>query len=384
MFNSLKEAVDYIENQRVKRSLDDFKQTIKKYNYKTDYPIIHVAGTNGKGSTVKYIEELLFTKGYNVATFTSPYIINHNDRIQYNGKSISDLDLFMIINQLQKIIETEHLSMFEIDILIFLEFIKDKHFDYLVIECGIGGLNDKTNIFDSIISVITNVGYDHQFMLRDTLEEIAFQKVGILSKNSILITTETNKEIIKLFARECEKKHSLLKKVKAPTITNYPYTFNYNSHNYKLNTLGSYQVSNALLAISVVSHLTNLNSIEIQQALDSFKEPGRMELVDGIYLDGAHNVNAIEALKKSINDLKMDDVGIVFSSLVDKDKDSMLKSLSKYDLIEASFNDDRSKIKAIDYKDAIQEMKVKHKNVIVTGSLHFVSTVRKYLISNNA
>ena len=176
MFDNIKEAVDYIESKRVKRSFEQFQEIVNKYHFNLHQKnMIHVAGTNGKGSTTNFIKEILMKHGYTVGTFTSPYMLVHNDRICINGEMISDSKLLEIINGLINIIEVEKLSMFEIDVLIMLRYFNECDLDYRIIETGIGGLNDKTNVIDSICSVITNIGYDHQFMLGDTLEEIALQ-----------------------------------------------------------------------------------------------------------------------------------------------------------------------------------------------------------------
>ena len=202
MFKTIKEALSFIESQRVKRSFEDFQKIVDRYHFNVNLKnVIHVAGTNGKGSTVTFIKDLLMTQGYHVGTFTSPYIIKHNERIAVDGKPISDLDLLRLINQLYPIIEKEHLSMFEIDTLIMLSYFNELDLDYHVIECGIGGLNDKTNVIQSKIAVITNIGYDHQFMLGNTLLDIACHKAGIIKERVPLFTTEKNQEILTYFQK---------------------------------------------------------------------------------------------------------------------------------------------------------------------------------------
>lgn len=130
----------------------------------------------------------------------------HNDRICINGEMISDSKLLEIINGLIDIIEIEKLSMFEIDVLIMLRYFNECDLDYRIIETGIGGLNDKTNVIDSICSVITNIGYDHQFMLGDTLEEIALQKAGIIKTCKPCYIVKQRNQINDIFNRVCEIK----------------------------------------------------------------------------------------------------------------------------------------------------------------------------------
>lgn len=381
MFKTIKEALAFIESQRVKRSFEDFQKIVDKYHFNVNLKnVIHVAGTNGKGSTVTFIKDLLIKQGYHVGTFTSPYIIKHNERIAVDGKPISDLDLLRLINQLYPVIEKEHLSMFEIDTLIMLSYFNELDLDYHVIECGIGGLNDKTNVIQSKIAVITNIGYDHQFMLGNTLLEIACHKAGIIKEGVPLFTTEKNQEILAYFQKVCKEKQSAFYHVKALSNHRYPYQITFEENKYQL-YLPSYQIDNLLLALNVVSSLISLKKEEIQSVIDHFMWPCRFEQFGSIYLDGAHNINGIMALIETIKERNLEDVGIVFSSLMDKDGTKMLELLKDYDVMLADFEDERSQGGHLPYQEAISIMKEKHKNVVVTGSLHFVSTVRKYVIS---
>ncbi|MFQ6792823.1 MAG: bifunctional folylpolyglutamate synthase/dihydrofolate synthase [Thomasclavelia sp.] len=382
MFNDIESALKYIESRRVKRTTKQFKDTIKKYGFNIHQKnMIHVAGTNGKGSTVNFIKEILVRHGFRVGTFTSPYLICHNDRICINGKMISDAKLLQIINDLVKIIESEQLSMFEIDILIMLKYFEEEDLDYRIIETGIGGLNDKTNVIDSICSVITNIGYDHQFMLGDTLEKIAKHKAGIIKANQICFTSETNPDLIAIFDQKAISQNSQLIKVMPVCNYQYPYHFSCLNHDYYLTNCGSYQVANATLAINVCNHLIKLKQNLVQEALSSFKWPGRFEQFGKIYLDGAHNLDGIKALIKTLHDQKVTNALIIFSALGDKDIKAMKELLSEYPLIQATFEDERLELDGIDFKQAIDLNYDLYDHLIITGSLHFISTVRKYLLT---
>lgn len=380
MFDNIKEAVDYIESKRVKRSFEQFQEIVNKYHFNLNQKnMIHVAGTNGKGSTTNFIKEILMKHGYTVGTFTSPYMLVHNDRICINGEMISDSKLLEIINGLIDIIEIEKLSMFEIDVLIMLRYFNECDLDYRIIETGIGGLNDKTNVIDSICSVITNIGYDHQFMLGDTLEEIALQKAGIIKTCKPCYIVKQRNQINDIFNRVCEINNSKLHIVEIDNITKYPYVFNCLDHIYKLENCGSYQINNASLAITVCNDLIELDNDLVQVALDDFSWPGRFERFGNIYLDGAHNIDGILALIQTLKDQKLEDVVIVFSALGDKDISEMLELLKDYPVIQASFEDERLKSDALDFKDVFNQVQGNYKNIVVTGSLHFISAVRKYL-----
>lgn len=381
MFDNIKDAITYIEAKRTKRTFLDFQELIKKYNFDIHLKnVIHVAGTNGKGSTTIFMRDLLMQHGYQVGTFTSPYIINHNERISVNGQPITDQKLLQIINDLYDMIEKENLSMFEIDVCIMLYYFHDLNLDYHIIECGIGGLTDKTNIIDSEIAVITNIGYDHQFMLGNTLLDIAKHKAGIIKNKKTLFTTENNQDIIDFFKQQCSVKNSQLHVIEVPDQKHYPYHITFKNKEFILHQPG-YQVSNFLLALYTVDYIIDFNESIIQSVIDDFYWPCRFEKIGHLYLDGAHNINGIQALLKTLKEQKIDDVGIVFSALNDKDINEMLDLLEGYDIILACFDDDRSDQNHLCFQDAIELMKEKHKNVVITGSLHFVSTVRKYVLS---
>lgn len=380
MFNDVKEAVTYIESKRTKRTFLDFQDIIQKYHFDTQLKnIIHVAGTNGKGSTVVFMRDLLMKHGYHVGTFTSPYIIDHNERISVDGQSISDEKLLEIINDLYDMIETENLSMFEIDVCIMLKYFGELDLDYHIIECGIGGLTDKTNVLDGKVSVITNIGYDHQFMLGDTLLDIAKHKAGIIKEGGVLVTTEQNLDVLALFKESCTLKNSEMIVIDVSKQNNYPYHLHFKEKDYTLDQ-PSYQVSNFALALHVVEQLISIQEDVIQEVIDHFYWPCRFEKIGQIYLDGAHNINGIEALLKTLHEQNIDDAGIVFSALNDKDVDEMLEMLSGYDVVLASFSDERSDGHHMPFQEAIASMQKRHRYVIVTGSLHFVSTVRRYLL----
>lgn len=382
MFSDVKEAIAYIESRRTKRSFEDFLKTVNKYHFNLKQKnFIHIAGTNGKGSTTSYLKEVLITKGYQVGTFTSPYIIKHNERIQVNNQMISDCDLLRIINELLPIIHKDNLSMFEIDVCIMLKYFDELDLDYRIIECGIGGLYDKTNVIDCQINAITNIGYDHEFMLGNSLEEIAKHKLGIVKNNSVLFTTETNPKLKILFKEYCSNNNSDLHIIDVPDINKYPYVIKTNEFEYVLKDVGKYQISNSLLAINIANYITKINNEIINTSVKNFRWPGRFEKIESIYLDGAHNQDGIKALVSTIKSQDIKDVGIVFSALDDKDINKMLSMLNEYDVLKASFIDERNHIGDVSFHEAIRIMKKKHENVVVTGSLHFISEVRKYLNS---
>lgn len=377
MFKTCQEAISYIEAKRTKRSFIQFQETIKKYHIPITLPYtIHIAGTNGKGSTVQYIKDILIYHGYNVGTFTSPYMIAHNDRICINGEPINDKLLLSYINQLYSMIEEENLSMFEIDVIIMLLYFNEQPLDFCVIETGIGGKEDKTNVISSHISAITNIGFDHQELLGNTLDKIAMHKGGIIKSNQNFFTGETNSEILELFSQICKKKNTQMHIIKKEE----GYQFTYNDTTYLLPEVGSYQVYNAKMAIAIVSSCIAVEKEKAQLAIMNFSYPGRFEKLGNIYLDGAHNIEGIKALVDTIQRLSINNVCIVFSALADKDREPMLKLLRKYPVVCVSFEDARQTSHEEKYQEVLRKVEKEYETIIVTGSLHFVSHVRKYLL----
>lgn len=368
MYKDIKKAIEFVESKNQRHSFKFYQELISNLGLnKLNTKIIHVTGTNGKGSTIEIISKLLQLKGYKVGTYTSPYIICHNDRIRINGENILDDKFLYYLNCFLPIINKHNLSRFEIDTLIMLQYFKDSDLDYALIECGIGGREDKTNVIDGDYGIITNVGLDHQNQLGNTLKDIAFHKVGIIKDKMVVYTNETNKDILSLFEFSCLNNRAKLIRVKGEVEKNY----------FKDYKFPPYLQDNLNLGIKVVKDLENISDDLINSCLGELVIPCRFEQIGKFILDGAHNIDGIKALKKALRYKR--DIGIVFSALGDKDVDSMLKELKKYDLIQASFEDPRQVSNDIAYQDAIELMANKHKLVVITGSLHFVSLVRKYL-----
>ena len=204
MFDNINDAIQYIESKRNKRTISQFRETLNKCHINMKQKnMIHIAGTNGKGSTVNYLRSILNAHGYKVGTFTSPYLICHNDRIRVDDVPISDEDLLLLINKYYDVIEEDGLSMFEIDVLLVLAYFQLLDLDYRIIETGIGGLNDKTNVIDPIASAITNIGLDHQDQLGD-IYSIINEKMGIIKQNQMFFTSETKGTILARLQEQCD------------------------------------------------------------------------------------------------------------------------------------------------------------------------------------
>ncbi|HHX79102.1 MAG TPA: bifunctional folylpolyglutamate synthase/dihydrofolate synthase, partial [Acholeplasmataceae bacterium] len=272
MFKDINEFILFVEAQKrneKKTSLDRMKKIAEIYGNPQDgLRFIHITGTNGKGSVCSFIESILTTSGVNVGKFISPYIITFNERISYNKQYISDKDLLkygnIIINKYNLLDELgiSHPSFFEfVTLLSFLYFKDIKKIDVVILEVGIGGLLDSTNIIkNSIVTAISNVNLDHMSLLGNSLQEIALQKLGILKENIPLFTIQ-NDDLADLFINETNKFKSDLTIVKFKDIKNLKISkdntkFDYkNIKNIKLNLLGKYQSENSAIAIEICLYL---------------------------------------------------------------------------------------------------------------------------------
>ncbi len=401
MFDNINDAITYIESKKINStSLEDFKLIFKKYqNFQNEVKYVHVTGTNGKGSTSKMISDIVSLNNYKVGLFTSPHILVSNDRIRINDINISDEDLLGYINYFYNDIEEFKINFFQIYTLIALKYFYDRNCDLAVIEVGIGGLYDSTNVIDAIVSIITNINIDHTDKLGSSLREIAYQKAGIIKLNKDVVVTVKNQEALSVIKKQSEKLNANLKIINSveSNLLNNKLNFNYKSNDYSLNSLATYQVDNALLSIEAVNILKskygfNIDLAKVKLALDNFEWIGRFELVSinpEIILDGAHNIAGIKAL---INSDDQNSV-VIFSALKDKDYHEMIKLLkNRYDeLVFCEFDFYRSLkitdlseydfMKFTNINDSLNYLKNKYPNrrIIICGSLYFISEISKML-----
>lgn len=412
MFTTIDMVYSWLFNQRKaqkRENLDRIKLCAKELAIdKPNYKIIHIAGTNGKGSTAVMIKNMLALSGKHVGLFVSPYVISFNERIQINDRYISNAEIMHYGNILyeysKKYEEKYHdiIPFFELTLLMALLYYKDRNIDILVMEAGLGGLLDATNFLDTNLSIITNIGFDHMAQLGNTLEEIAIQKLGIARCNHPLITA-VDSSLIPLFK-------SYLDKIDAKLIYVSPFIkdinlkdkteFTYKDERYSLSLLGEYQAYNAALAIEAVKYIDPSYPKDfIDYALKNTIWPGRMEIVSAhpkIILDGGHNIHAIKASVLSIAKMKGNKkVKVLFTALYDKDYKAMLKELDK--IASYYYFTGLDDLRATDPKLFAENTKVPYliKNtfeealdeaipnllndeiLFITGSLHFISQVRE-------
>ena len=382
-------------------------------NPEKTYPIIHVTGTNGKGSTIAFMRELFVAHGKKVGAFTSPHIISIHDRICINGQPIADEDFIRIANQVKEMEKTllethDQLSFFELLTLIALAYFREKGVDLVLLEVGIGGLLDTTNVVTGEIAVITSIGLDHQETLGDSLEEIAEQKAGIFKagKKAVIAKLAPEAELV------CHKRAREL----AVDLYQAGQDFTLKARDFssslarfsqlKIGLEGAYQQENAALALQsfllfMTSREEKVDEELVRQALQETHWAGRLERIrPQIYLDGAHNLPALTRLVEFIQEKIQQgyQVRILFGALKRKDYQGMLgylsEQLSQVELKVTGFDYqgslDEKDVAGYDlipsYGDFIREFEEKANNqdlLFVTGSLYFISEVRASLVGSD-
>ena len=382
-------------------------------NPEKTYPIIHVTGTNGKGSTIAFMRELFVVHGKKVGTFTSPHIISIHDRICINGQPIADEDFICITNQVKEMEKTllethDQLSFFELLTLIALLYFKEQEVDLVLLEVGIGGLLDTTNVVTGEIAVITSIGLDHQETLGDSLEEIADQKAGIFKsgKKAVIAKLSPEAELV------CQSKARELDVDLYQT--GQDFTLNAGDFSSKLASFsrleisleGAYQQENAALALQtfllfMASREEGVEEELVRQALKETHWAGRLERIrPQIYLDGAHNLPALTRLVEFIQEKIQQgyQVHVLFGALKRKDYQGMLAYLTEqlpqvelkvtgFDYQGSLEESDVSGYKLVDsYRDFISKFEENANDqdlLFVTGSLYFISEVRAGLVGEH-
>lgn len=316
-------------------------------NFYKKLKFIHVAGTNGKGSCVEIISNILIKNGYSVGKFISPHLIRYNERISINNTEISDKEMMSLIEELKPKISVynsvseENLSLFELETIMALLYFYRNNVDFVVLETGLGGLYDATNIVNPLVSVITSIGYDHVHILGSTLSEIANQKAGIIKENSNTVFFSQNSEVDKVIIDTCKRKNNRLHLLSKNDITNYNFDSNYQYFDFKdfkqvpIILKGTKQIQNAAICIECMNVLNNLDyKIKKEAIIDGLKSvvhKARIETLSKnplIIYDGAHNESAIKNLQSVINTYYKNYKKIyVVSVLKRKDYNKMLQLL---------------------------------------------------------
>lgn len=319
-------------------------------NPQDSYKIIHVAGTNGKGSTSNMIHDVLMASGYKTGLFISPFLEEFTERIQVNKHHIDKESLAKITSLVKEKIEVmleegyNHPTEFEVVTAIGFKYFQEQNIDFLVLEVGMGGRFDATNVVkNTLVSVITSISYDHMEYLGDTLEKIAFEKAGIIKENSNVIIYPQGENVVKTIQNIVEDKNSNVYLVDMNNIEktrgnltgqwfNYLKKDVFNLHETKMNFLGEHQLYNVLTALRALEIIKtsgyNITEKSIEEGLFTCRFAGRFEILREnpvIVLDGGHNINGIEYFSKAVKEnFKDNKITLFFGMLKDKNPEEVL------------------------------------------------------------
>lgn len=347
------EAVHYIDDIpkfTKKNTLENTKLIMERLgNPERSMKILHVAGTNGKGSVCAYLSSILTCAGKRTGLFTSPHLVKINERFQINQEEISD-ELFMeAFDQVMSVVkEAEkdgvfHPTYFEMLFLIGMVIFEKEQVEYLVMETGLGGRKDATNAVDNqLISIITSIGLDHVEYLGDTHAAIAGEKAGIIKPGVPVVfdaEREDVTEVIQSRAESLKSKaypvNSRMYKINSATHKNIDFstaTGYYDTIDLKISSIAGYQVKNAMLAVTalkVIDEQGNFSDAVIQEGIRRMKWQGRMETVlDGVILDGAHNEAGVAEFVKTVRTYQDEKkIVYVFAAVNDKNYEKMIETI---------------------------------------------------------
>ena len=417
-------------------------------NYRTDHPhfglermvelldlrgnphlkikVIHIGGTNGKGSTIAFLKNMLEKLGLRVGVFSSPYLIHYTDQIAINGESIPEARLESLMVNYRLLLEGEHApalqgtTEFEIMTAIAYDYFASEKVDVSIMEVGMGGLLDSTNVCQPILTGITTIGLDHVALLGNTLEAIAEQKAGIIKQGIPLVTGHIAPEALAVIDRVAAgkdapriiygKNYQVSHQVSVGTGEVFDYTSPLRQGRFHTGLLGLHQVENAGMALALLDTFCQETGRElpendiVAQALEGTSWPGRLEIVSReplMILDGAHNPHAIKALLATLEERFADyHKEILFTCIKTKALEDMLDllgTLPDTELTLTHFDDGRATdekvLKKVAYSrnlnyqswqefldQKMTENEEKKTVRIVTGSLYFLSQVRAYLM----
>lgn len=388
--------------------------------------LIHIAGTNGKGSTSAILGRILIEHGYKVGYFNSPHLEDIEETIRINEENIKEEDFISLINEIkpyvEKVVEEgfNHPTEFEVLTCIMFLYLYRNSVDFGVIEVGLGGRLDSTNVLTPILSIITSISLDHTNILGDTIEEITNEKVGIIKDNIPVITCNQKEEALKVIVNKAINTKSELI---IANLNNYKFIGVNNNkisqrilvklkdkdEELNLSLLGKHQIINLSLAIEGIKELENLKYInldidKIKSAVEKVKWKGRLEVLSKnpyIVLDGAHNTSGVEFLKSNLSEYFIySKLYLILGVLADKEVEKMVKVLAPlaseiYTLTANSVRaEGAEELKNIvkkyndnciafnDYLDAINYAKSKAKEddlILASGSLYMIGTLRNIM-----
>lgn len=431
-FTTITSALSWLEtpkNNQPRQNLERLRHALNYLgNPQHQFPIIHLTGTNGKGTVSAFLKRLLMSQHLKVGTFTSPHIMRFNERLALNDMPIPDEELIALtnemltLNQYMRTTTFGQLAGFELYTAMACVYFARQKCDVCLIEVGIGGLGDCTNVLDGKVAVITTIGLDHVDKLGNTLSDIAYQKAGIIKRQATVITGAIAEEAMTVIRRQIAQQSAKLYAyhqdftVTEVALSPHGARFHYNGRTFKSQMLGAHQVDNACVALRAfeawmqqTGHAINWESAT--DALQHTHWPARMEKMSDtplIYIDGAHNQAGLLALRQMLATLFADyELTLLYSGLSTKDQRQQLATLDTFgakELVLTEFQHKDampvSQFESVanslsewqtnwqlhnDWRLFIEQYTQREKGndkalLVVTGSLYFVSAVRQYFM----
>lgn len=398
-FNELENY--FLEHAYPTYERNKYDEFLKFMNFSFDVPSIHITGTNGKGSTSNYIYNIYLSKGYKVGLYTSPYLTDVTEMISVNGKHINEEEYLSLFNEYKDVFEKYGISSFEMQTFIAYEYFKRNNLDLVIIEVGMGGFIDATNIITPVLSIITSISFEHTMYLGASLSEIAYNKSGIIKDEVPVLVGKLDESAmfaIRERAKLTRSKVFIVEDYHNEKVIDDGVSFEYRPYGeLKLSTSALYEVKNASIAIEATKILEEKFPVDKESILKGLQSNliCRFERFNNILLDGAHNPEAMTSLCDSLSKCNDKPVHVLFACFKDKNIDSMFNTLGLIttDLTITTFDHKRARTEEdyflylFDYKfnedwqKALDELKVTYPEdlILVTGSLAFVGLVRKYL-----
>ena len=421
------EAMEYITNtakfgsnyglERTEKILELLGNPHKKLK------CIHIAGTNGKGSTTAMISKILIEEGYKVGMYTSPFLEEFEERIQVDGKNISKEHLSEMVSEVAEAVNKvialgyDHPTEFEIiTCTMFLYFYIQK-VDFAVVEVGLGGRLDSTNVIVPVVSVITSISFDHMNILGDSLEQIASEKAGIIKEGVPVVLFPQEKESFKVIEKVCHEKNSKLIKVLADSAQylqtvgcKQSISLNTKNEEYDilLSLLGKHQLLNCAVAVNTIEELNRqgvyIRKESIISALSNVEWHGRLEVMNNkplVVIDGAHNIDGIKKLRDSVEThFKYEKMVLILGILADKQVEEMIEIIAPLAdrIVAVTPNSERAQL-AEELKNVIDKYDVRCEAVedykeaylrafnycgnddllLISGSLYMIGDMRKII-----
>ncbi len=428
------EAMEYIENTARFGMNFGLERILKILEY-LDNPqnkikCIHIGGTNGKGSTTAMISSILIEEGYKVGMYTSPYLEEFEERIQINGENIKKEELASIVTEVKEaILKVSALNLgdptqFEIITALMFYYFAKENVDYAVVEVGLGGRLDATNVINPVLVVLTSISLDHMNILGNTIEEITKEKVEIIKKGSRVVSYPQHRKVLEIIRNKCKELDCSLTAVKSDDVKKVVIDKDSfiqeiivdvlnKTYDIKLPLIGEHQILNCAVCLNAIEELKNIGVIikdsSISTGLSKVKWIGRMEVLKNnplVVIDGAHNIDGIEKLKASVDKyLNYNKLILIVGILGDKEVDKMLDVITDkatYVVVTEPHNYRAESSRVLyekvnekgitsfnieDYKEAYEKALSLAKSddlILVCGSLYMIGDMRKVIRNYNS